>query len=76
MIALAVNGQKQVFEGDPSTTLILYLRDVLKIQNLRYGCLMSSCKSCMVYVDSVRCLACAVTMSELENKSVTTAPQW
>jgi len=76
MITLMVNGQKQVFEGDPSMSLVLYLRDVLNLKNIRYGCLMASCKSCVVYVDSVRSLACSVTLSELNDKSVTTAPEW
>ena len=56
--------------------LLLYLRDVLGIKTIRLGCLMASCKSCMVYVDDVRCLACAITMAEMERKKVTTACGW
>ena len=73
---MTVNGQKLTFDGDPEMPLIVYLRDVLNVESVRYGCLMASCKTCLVYVDSARCLACSVTMSEVNDKSVTTAPAW
>jgi 2Fe-2S iron-sulfur cluster binding domain len=76
MINLVVNGQQQAFDGDPSLSLILYLRDVLNLKSIRLGCLMASCKTCIVYVDQVRCLACSVTLSQLNNKSVVTASDW
>ncbi len=76
MITVVVNGRDHVFDGDPSLSLLVYLRDVLNMTNIRSGCLMASCKSCVVYVDCVRCVACAVPMSDLNTKSVTTAPEW
>ena len=76
MISLEVNGQRHVFDGDPSMPLILYLRDILNMKTIRLGCLMASCKSCVLYVNEVRCLGCSVTMAEVDSKFVTTVPEW
>ena len=76
MISLIVNGKDQTFDGDPSMPLVLYLRNVMHITSIRQGCLTGGCKSCMVYIDAARSLACMVTMQDVNAKSVMTAPEW
>ena len=38
MVKLRVNGQEQLFDGDPSMPLLWYLRDELGLTGTKYSC--------------------------------------
>ena len=72
MVKLQVNGQAQVFDGDPSMPLLWYLRDELGLTGTKYGCGIAQCGSCTVHVDGEAARACATALSDVAGRSVVT----
>ena len=72
MVKLQVNGQAQVFDGDPSMPLLWYLRDELGFTGTKYGCGVALCGACTVHVDGQATRACATAVSDVAGRSVTT----
>ena len=58
MVKLQVNGQAQVFDGDPSMPLLWYLRDELGLTGTKYGCGVALCGACTIHVDGEATRAC------------------
>ncbi len=58
MVKLHVNGQEQLFDGDPSMPLLWYLRDELGLTGTKFGCGMALCGACTVHVDGQATRAC------------------
>ena len=73
MISLRVNGQPQTYHGDPSRSLLSWLRHDLGILSPKDGCSgQAACGACLVEVDAKACLACSTPMSKLEGTRVVT----
>jgi len=72
MVTLQVNGQAQVFDGDPSMPLLWYLRDELGLTGTKYGCGVALCGACTVHIDGQATRACATPISDTAGRSVTT----
>jgi isoquinoline 1-oxidoreductase alpha subunit len=72
MASLKVNGQDRAFDGDPSMPLMWYLRDELGLTGTKFGCGVGLCGACTVHVDGEATRACAIAMSDVAGKSVTT----
>ena len=51
MLTLHINGQTQIFDGDPSMPLLWYLRDVLGLTGTKFGCGVAACGACTVHLD-------------------------
>ena len=71
-INLNINGNKQVVDVDPKTPLLWVLRDHLNLVGTKYGCGMAQCGACTVHVDGKVARSCVLTVSQAENKVVTT----
>jgi isoquinoline 1-oxidoreductase alpha subunit len=72
MASLKVNGQDRAYDGDPSMPLMWYLRDELGLTGTKFGCGVGLCGACTVHVDGEATRACAIAMSDVAGKSVTT----
>src|SRR5207237_2599356 len=72
MVKLQVNGQPQVFDGDPSMPLLWYLRDEIGLTGTKYGCGVALCGACTVHVDGEATRACITAVNDVSGRSVTT----
>ena len=71
-IDVAINGQHFRHTGDPKLPLLWYLRDVLRLTGCKYGCDDRSCGACSVLVNGKLKLACALTLQDVAETSITT----
>jgi len=72
-IEFTVNGKPIKAEKvDPQTTLLTYLRDVLRLTGPKNGCGQGHCGACTVIVDGKAQRACLLRMGKMAGKSVTT----
>lgn len=69
---VTVNGQRRRVEVEPSMPLLWYLRDELDLKGAKYGCGIGLCGSCTVLVDGAAVRACAMPVSAVAGKRVTT----
>jgi isoquinoline 1-oxidoreductase alpha subunit len=72
MVALRVNGQEKSFDGDSSTPVLWYLRDILGMTGTKFGCGVAACGACTIHVDGEAVRACQTPVSDVSGKSITT----
>jgi isoquinoline 1-oxidoreductase alpha subunit len=72
MIRLKINGVERSFDGDPTMSLLWYLRDELALTGTKFGCGMSLCGACTVHLNGKAVRSCVTPMRQLENAQVTT----
>jgi len=72
LITLNVNGQSHNLDVNPTTPLLYILSDDLGLRGPKFGCGLGQCGACTVLVDGNTMRSCVHTVSELENKSITT----
>lgn len=72
MIKLDVNGQPQQVDVSPDTPLLWVLRDTLHLTGTKYGCGEALCGACMVHVDGEPMPSCAVPVSAVAGRKITT----
>lgn len=72
MANLNVNGQQRAYDGDPSMPLLWFLRDELALTGTKFGCGVGLCGACTVHIDGEAVRACAIQMSDVAGKSITT----
>jgi isoquinoline 1-oxidoreductase alpha subunit len=71
-IELSVNGASNVIDVDPDTPLLWVLRDHLGLTGTKFGCGAGLCGACTVHVDGEAVRACAMPVSSVGDKKVTT----
>ncbi len=71
-VTLTVNGQKHVLAVDESTPLLWVLRDELGLTGTKYGCGISRCGACTVYVDGMRVRSCSMPVATVDGSEITT----
>ena len=72
MIDLVVNGKPQRVDASPDTPLLWVLRDHLHLTGTKYGCGQALCGACTVHVDGAPLRACAVPVSMVAGRKITT----
>src|ERR1700716_446476 len=72
MIAFTVNGQRKEVSVDGNTPLLWVLREHLKMTGTKFGCGIASCGACTVHIDGKATRSCAMPVSLVEGKAVTT----
>jgi isoquinoline 1-oxidoreductase alpha subunit len=72
MARLSVNGRTQDVDVDPDTPLLWVLRDTLGMGGTKYGCGIAQCGACTVHVDGAAARSCALTISAVDGKAITT----
>ena len=71
-ISLVVNGIAQSVDVAPETPLLWVLREHLKLTGTKFGCGIAACGACTVHVDGEAVRSCAMPVSLVAAKSVTT----
>ena len=72
MVAFTVNGQKQEVAVAPDTPLLWVLREHLSLTGTKFGCGIAACGACTVHIDGEPVRSCAMPVSLVAGKSVTT----
>ena len=72
-IRISVNEKLFIYESSrDDTTLLSYLRNVLRLTGTKNGCNEGHCGACTVIVDGKAVLSCKTHMRDLDNSKVTT----
>jgi isoquinoline 1-oxidoreductase alpha subunit len=72
MVAFTLNGKQQDVEAGPNTPLLWVLREHLKLTGTKFGCGIAACGACTVHIDGEAVRSCAMPVSLVAGKSVTT----
>jgi isoquinoline 1-oxidoreductase subunit alpha len=72
MVAFTLNGKQQDVEVGPNTPLLWVLREHLKLTGTKFGCGIAACGACTVHIDGEPVRSCAMPISLVAGKSVTT----
>ena len=72
MVAFTVNGQRHEVSVKPNTPLLWVLREHLKLTGTKFGCGIAACGACTVHIDGEAVRSCAMPVSLIAGKSVTT----
>ena len=73
MITFTLNGEKQVYEGDPNLTLLKYLRHEKHLTSVKDGCSgQAACGACTVEINGKAMLSCVQKMGRLEGAEIFT----
>ncbi|HNW53719.1 MAG TPA: molybdopterin-dependent oxidoreductase, partial [Bacteroidales bacterium] len=73
MLQFTLNGQTTLFDGNPDTTLLKYLRLEKHITSVKDGCsCQGACGACMVEINGEAKLSCLTPMKKLDNARVNT----
>jgi isoquinoline 1-oxidoreductase subunit alpha len=72
MVAFTLNGKQQDVEVGPNTPLLWVLREHLKLTGTKFGCGIAACGACTVHIDGEPVRSCAMPVSLVAGKSVTT----
>jgi len=71
-ISLTVNGREVTAEVEPSTLLVEFIREQLRLTGTHVGCDTSQCGACVVHVDGASVKSCTMLAVEADGRSVTT----
>jgi isoquinoline 1-oxidoreductase alpha subunit len=71
-VQLTINGTERVFDGDPETPLLWYLRDHAGLAGTKFGCGAGFCGACTVLVDGRAARSCLMPVSTLAGRKITT----
>jgi len=71
-MSFKVNGRSRVVDTDPNVPLLYVLRDNLELSGPRFGCGLAQCGACTVIVNEAAVRSCSVSVSEVDNKNITT----
>ena len=70
--SLKVNGQTHVVDVEPDCPLLYVLRDVLALNNPRFGCGLGQCGACTVLVENRAVRSCTLAVSQSVGKDILT----
>ena len=73
MIKFTLNGESALFDGNPETSLLKYLRNTRNITSVKDGCsCQGACGACMVEINGEAKLSCLTSLKNLENTVINT----
>ena len=72
MARLTVNGRLHNIDVEPDTPLLWVLRENIGLTGTKYGCGIAQCGACTVHIDGEAVRACAMPVSAVEGKQITT----
>jgi len=72
VVSLTVNGITRTSKASPSTRLLDYLREELKLTGTKEGCGEGECGACMVLLDGKAVNSCLVLLGQCANRKVIT----
>jgi isoquinoline 1-oxidoreductase subunit alpha len=71
-LTLLVNGRPHTVNVSGDTPLLWVLRDALGLTGTKYGCGIGACGACTVHLDGRPVRACAIPVSTIVAKPITT----
>jgi isoquinoline 1-oxidoreductase alpha subunit len=71
-VTITVNDTKHTIDADPDTPLLWAIRDHVRLTGTKFGCGMSLCGACTVYVDGAPVRSCVTPVSSVAGKRITT----
>jgi isoquinoline 1-oxidoreductase alpha subunit len=72
MARFVVNGKSVQVDVEPNTPLLWVLREQVGLTGTKYGCGVAQCGACTVHVDGQPTRSCAMPVSAVEGKRITT----
>jgi isoquinoline 1-oxidoreductase alpha subunit len=72
MVTLSINGSSVSYDGDASTPLLWYLRDVRGLTGTKFGCGVAQCGACTVHVNGEPRRSCITPIGTLEGADIVT----
>jgi isoquinoline 1-oxidoreductase subunit alpha len=72
MIRLSINGKTHEVDVDPNTPLLWAIREQVGLTGTKYGCGVAQCGACTVHVDGSPMRSCAIPVSAVAGRKVTT----
>ena len=69
---LNVNNQIHEIDVEPEMPLLWALREMLGMTGTKYGCGIAACGACTVHIDGAPVRSCAMPVSAVGNKRITT----
>jgi nicotinate dehydrogenase subunit A len=71
-ITLRINGRKHALEADPATSLLVALRETLRLTGTHFGCGINQCGACNVMIDGQAVAACDTPLWSAAGKDIVT----
>jgi isoquinoline 1-oxidoreductase subunit alpha len=72
MARFTLNGKQQNIKVEPNTPLLWVIREQAGLTGTKYGCGIAQCGACTVHIDGQAVRSCAMPVSAVEGKRVTT----
>src|SRR5256885_5397051 len=72
MARLSINGRVREVDVEPDTPLLWAIREQVGLTGTKYGCGIAQCGACTVHVDGVATRSCAMPISAVAGKKITT----
>jgi isoquinoline 1-oxidoreductase alpha subunit len=72
MIQLNINGRSHQVDVEPNTPLLWVIREQVGLTGTKYGCGIAQCGSCTVHIDGAAVRSCAMPVSAVAGKRITT----
>jgi isoquinoline 1-oxidoreductase subunit alpha len=69
---IKVNGKQHQVDVAPDTPLLWVLRDTLGLVGTKFGCGIAQCGACTIHVDGDATRSCALPISSVSDKAITT----
>src|SRR4030081_1215792 len=69
---LTINGERKSVDAPAEMPLLWVLRDLLGMTGTKFGCGIASCGACTVHIDGKAVRSCAMPVSLIDGKAVTT----
>jgi isoquinoline 1-oxidoreductase subunit alpha len=71
-ISFILNGKPTTLDADPTMPLLWALREVAGLTGTKFGCGMALCGACTVHLEGRAIRSCALPLSAVSGKQVTT----
>lgn len=71
-IKFTLNGKAVSLDVDPSTPLLVALKNDFQINGPKFGCGLAQCGACAVLIDGNSSRSCVTPLAAIEGRSVTT----
>jgi len=71
-VSLVLNGQPLSLDVEPDVALLWAIRETAGLTGTKFGCGTAQCGACMVHLDGQPTQSCAIPVSDVEGREITT----
>jgi isoquinoline 1-oxidoreductase subunit alpha len=72
MVRFSINGRTVDVDADPITPLLWVIREQVGLTGTKYACGVAQCGACTVHIDGAAVRSCAMPVSAVAGKQITT----